>query len=469
MKNRLLVIYGIIVSLIYAFAVGFFAYNIISEYKNGYKRTQITFDTMAHNVKAAVLKGDSSTFSKDIEDSVASLNDYMSIEIKLNGQLFYIYPNENVSGGKMTRSLFMTDKVNDINIYINANLYLLRPYTIFSYARISFLIILITTLITIILLIYFSFVEKQLVSDNKDDDEDNSEIEYYEEKDSIDESSKLNEENNIIKDKSDSQEISNELEKENKESFSVNDSEIEVEEKKENDESTNPDNESLDNSNSELDIPGYEESEDENVEAELLKDNETPEEDIKEKEEAVLPSEEVKPMHIDNIAEEEPSGLFSPTTGFGWPQYFNTRLENELNRATSSEIDLALFILRIPGMDKTNEDIISICHYLSEQFQFADLIFEYKDDCFAAIKIGMNLDEALTFADKLHLEIENKLSLQEKHCYIGISTRTIRLISADRIIKEAEEALVHAQAEPDSPIIAFRVDVAKYKEFVEKN
>lgn len=479
MKNRLVVIYGTIVSLIFAFAIGFFAFNLITEYKNGYERTQITFDTMAHNVKAAVEKNDYDNFSFDLENAVGSLYDYMSVEILLNGETYFSYPNAATSGGKMTRSLFKSDKVRDTNIYINANLYLLRPYTIFSFARISFLIILVTTVITIILIIYFSFVEKRIVSSddlqNSEQIDEDSQIEFYHEnQDSFIENSENandNSETNVDKD-NDKSSIQDNLQN----NTQIIDSDDEISD-------SNPD--------SELDIPGYEdaaiennedqiETEEKNLdekpsenleettEADKTEITEATEQEQTEKEDIKLPSEEVKPMEI-KIEEAKPEGLFSPLTGFGWPQYFHTRLENELRRATSSEIDLSLFIIRIPQMDKSDAVIGSICKYLSEQFQFADLIFEYKEDCFAAIKIAMNLDEALNFADKLHLEIERELLPLENHSYIGISTRSIRLISADRILKEAEEALVHAQAEPDSPIIAFRVDVAKYKEFVEKN
>ncbi|MCR4953706.1 MAG: hypothetical protein K6A43_06470 [Treponema sp.] len=452
MKNRLILVYGVVVSLIYAFAVGFFAFNLISEYKNGYERTQITFDTMVHNIKSSVQKANPQTFNDDMINSIGSLNDYMSIEVKINGQTFINYPDHEIAGGKMTRSLFKTDNVNDNNIYVNANLYLLRPYTIFAYARISFLIILVTTLITIIILIYFNFVEKQLTGSssneesNEDDDETDevkNEIEYYKESDAIDENSKIIE-------------------------SSQNPENTQNQDTTQTDEQQKKDGE--------LDIPNYDEVEEELEEAsseekEEIKQEqkaESQEEEVS-KPEAVLPSEEVKPMHIETLEESKPAGLFSPTTGFGWPQYFNTRLENELRRATASEIDLALFLIKIPRMDKHDETILSICKYLSEQFQFTDLLFEFKDDSFAAIKIAMNLDEALTFADRIHEKIEKQLAILDLHCYIGISTRTIRLISADRILKEAEEALVHAQAEPDSPIIAFRVNVDKYKEFVEKN
>ena len=59
-------------------------------------------------------------------------------------------------------------------------------------------------------------------------------------------------------------------------------------------------------------------------------------------EELPLPNQDEKPMEINVTETENPMGLFSPTTGLGWESYINTRLENELKRAISSEIDLSI-------------------------------------------------------------------------------------------------------------------------------
>ncbi len=179
--------------------------------------------------------------------------------------------------------------------------------------------------------------------------------------------------------------------------------------------------------------------------------------------EIYLPSEEIKPLKIDSNS---PEGLFSNRTGFGWRNYLETRLDNELNRATASEVDLSLFIIKIEGIEKNQEQLTRVCKYISTAFQFKDLIFEYKEDTFAAIKIGETIDEALTFAEDLVSEI-NKIT-QNNNCQIGISSRAIRLLSAQRLLKEAEEALAHTDLKHDTPIIAFRVDAVKYQKYMEQ-
>ena len=166
-------------------------------------------------------------------------------------------------------------------------------------------------------------------------------------------------------------------------------------------------------------------------------------------------------------SESNPSGLFNPVTGLGWESYLDTRLENEINRAISSEIDISVFIINIPNLERESEESKKVSEYLSLQFQFKDLLFEYKNDCIVAIKISMNLDDALNFADKIHAEIMQIIN--QKECYIGISTRSIRIVSRERLLNEAWAALEHAKQEEDSPIIAFRVDADKYRQFLEQN
>ena len=177
---------------------------------------------------------------------------------------------------------------------------------------------------------------------------------------------------------------------------------------------------------------------------------------------AELPSEEQKPIQI------SPEGLFSPVTGFGWENYLITRLDSELNRAISSEFDLSLFLLNIPNLPRESEITKQICEYLTVQFQFKDLLFEYKNDSFVAIKTNMMIEEALIFADKIYADINKILSSTEYKLYIGITSRTIRIISGERLLKESIEALKHAHEDESNPIIAFRANAEKYMKMIQK-
>lgn len=185
---------------------------------------------------------------------------------------------------------------------------------------------------------------------------------------------------------------------------------------------------------------------------------ETSQEEVQNEEKNELPSEECKPVMIENS-----NVLFSEKTHFIMEEYLENRLNSELNRAISSEFDLALFIIQIKNLNKEADYIEKLSDYISVQFQFKDLIFEFKDDCIACIKTNCIIDDAVALADKIHKEI---VDITKEKCYIGVSTRSIRMISAERIITEAYEALKHAHEDEENPIIGFRVNAEKYMEMM---
>ncbi len=185
---------------------------------------------------------------------------------------------------------------------------------------------------------------------------------------------------------------------------------------------------------------------------------ETSQEEVQNEEKNELPSEECKPVMI-----EDSNVLFSEKTHFIMEEYLENRLNSELNRAISSEFDLALFIIQIKNLNKDADYIEKLSDYISVQFQFKDLIFEFKEDCIACIKTNCIIDDAVALADKIHKEI---VDITKEKCYIGVSTRSIRMISAERIITEAYEALKHAHEDEENPIIGFRVNAEKYMEMM---
>lgn len=185
---------------------------------------------------------------------------------------------------------------------------------------------------------------------------------------------------------------------------------------------------------------------------------ETSQEEVQNEEKNELPSEECKPVMI-----EDSNVLFSEKTHFIMEEYLENRLNSELNRAISSEFDLALFIIQIKNLNKDADYIEKLSDYISVQFQFKDLIFEFKEDCIACIKTNCIIDDAIALADKIHKEI---VDITKEKCYIGVSTRSIRMISAERIITEAYEALKHAHEDEENPIIGFRVNAEKYMEMM---
>lgn len=163
-----------------------------------------------------------------------------------------------------------------------------------------------------------------------------------------------------------------------------------------------------------------------------------------------------------------PEGLFSPVTGTGWEQYLLDRLDAELVRAASSEQDLSLIIIRIAGLSHTDELAKKIAHVLLDSFRFKDMVFEYGTNGFAGILQNVNLDEAMKTADLLYAGIDSILmeTGYDGQITIGITTRTARLLPASRMIEEASSAARKAEEEPSLPIVAFRANPEKYRNFV---
>jgi GGDEF domain-containing protein len=164
----------------------------------------------------------------------------------------------------------------------------------------------------------------------------------------------------------------------------------------------------------------------------------------------------------------EPAGLFSPVTGFGWEAYLKERLDSELIRSASSEEDIGLMIVRIQGIDRTDQRNKAIYNKLLEIYKFRDLIFEYGSDGFSCIVHSVNVDSALDLAEQVYVALSKilKENGMDNEIGIGISTRSFRLIPGKRIFEEAEQALIRAFTDPETAIVAFRVDPEKYRQYI---
>lgn len=173
----------------------------------------------------------------------------------------------------------------------------------------------------------------------------------------------------------------------------------------------------------------------------------------------------------DTVPEVRPEGLFSPVTGIGWEPYLEERLDAELVRAASSEQDLALLIVRVPGLVRTDLLSRKVASILLETISFRDMLFEFGSDGFAGIMQNVNLDLAMKTAEKLYARIDEMLLelSGDARIALGLTTRTARLLPASRMIQEAEAAVKKAEEEPNLPIVAFRANPEKYRTYVAEN
>lgn len=448
MKNRFTVIYTIFASAVFIFAISFFGFNLFKEYKTNLEKSDKKFTELVNNIRTLSFNQEENTaaYAKGIKDYVGDAGAYSFIQVRRNNETVVLYPSgksreETVSN--LTKTFTTSLTVNKQPLSIDCNIYLIRPDSIFYFARISFLMILIITIITIIMIIYLSISEttSDVISlEEEAEDSDASEGFETSEDSQNDEISFDDEDNDEAEPTSDVEESAAATEEETAEATEpAADTETEPEAEEKNTEVTPEEVKA--------------------ILAEPLTDAQQAAAAAESSEPARLPVDEVKPDA------NEPSGLYNPDTGIGWESYLSTRLNNEIDRATASEIDLSLFIFKLSDVEKNSETFKNVCNYLAIQFQFKDLLFEYKDDCIVAIKISMNVDEALKLADKLYHDICNIIN--SKNLRIGISSRSIRMVGGSRLILEAEQAIEHS--DESSPVIAFRVDSEKYRQLMEAN
>lgn len=519
MKKSFVIIYSIIISLILVFAISLFGYNIYTDYKKGNIAADNRFERMSLSIKQIPesVKLNSRDFENSILRAINGIENYSSLSIEINDQPYINYPTEKdmqQGSSKLIVNKYKTFDLHGNKITITANLYVLTPAVINHDVKISFAIILFVTVLTLFLIMLDALLGKNSKMKSKPEDSiyvepetDEAENEKIikainEAKKSDDELDEIEKKEAIIEEKEMSvsevamDEKNEEIEAESALPDSLSDSlsdplsdplfeNIELNDNEE--EQTSKDKSILTTDESilttdenQIIIPKFEENGhdfkittieepveeekiSEEIEASEINEYKT---QLENDEVLPLPSDEIKPMNIE-VENNSPAGLFSPVTGFGWESYLNTRLDNELNRATASESDLSLFIIKIKEVSRESDITKKICGYLTTQFQFKDMIFEFREDSYVALKIGTSIDDAISFANKLLLDIDNILNGFGK-CYIGISTRSVRMVNAERLVNEAEQALKHAEQEADSPIIAFRVDADKYRKFLEE-
>ncbi len=454
MKRKTITIFSISTIAVFIFSVVFLITNLAVEYSHGQKRAE---RTVSH-ITAAIKKGGAS----GIQSAADNLRDYQGLYLYKNAEPVFRYPQKDegtMSDTNMVKVSVISIPRGQDNYTLKAAVYLLRPSSIFYYARISFTIILIATLFTVSLLTYISFTEPKTASvpakrkkTEIDKTEDDTEADGEEDaenaqtrQDTIEET--FQPENAALQTTS-----SPEAERGRTAEQSDKDAE-------------DAGNENLTEKaslNAETDT------------APRSADENAPYEDaVKAPPETLCTDGKDKPTE-NNSPEGENSGepkkdFFSPVTGFAWEHNFQVRLENELIRAASSEADLSLFIIKIPGLRFTDAVCKNIAASLLEEFQFRDMIFEFGDDGFAVIKTDTTILKAEEIAGTLHSRLTKIIEAAALSCFIGISSRSTRMLSADRLILEAEEALNRSIDDPSSPITAFHVDIDKYRDFLKNN
>ena len=171
MKNKFIIFYTIFASAVFAFAIAFFGVNIYKEYSQGQSRANQRYNTLISDIKTynSIDKEISENSLSNIKSVLKDFNDFSFIQINLNDSEILKYPKDasaDLTVSNLTKTFSSSFNTQNGQFEILCNMYLLRPSSIYYYAKISFIIILIVTIITIILIFYIISQEKQFSTGN---------------------------------------------------------------------------------------------------------------------------------------------------------------------------------------------------------------------------------------------------------------------------------------------------------------
>lgn len=465
MKRKSNNIFMACISAVYIITVILYITALAVERHRGPVREQERFSQITKDLSRSLLVNDpeSAAFKDDILSALDQVQDIAAIQISTDGKLIFSYPVDAPAIALTTSPLVRSHSTalnaeSGKKVTLTLSLYLLKPYSIFYWARIAFIIILTATLSCVLYMIFFAFKPGQDEADDYDygpGDGITSDTEP--------EAARTEEQDAGAGEQTETMQ----------EGEAAPAAEKDVPEKEEPSAVTEPHADGrtgADVTAQETDNTIGNESQVSGAQGE--EPSVTTEESIgntEETPEASSSSSEENDVPQDTGA--TPQGLYSPLTGFGWESYMIPRLDKELIRAAGSEQDLALLTLRIPGIDWRSESARKIASLIISTVRFEDLVFDYKTDGCSAILQGEDTDHAIQIAETLYggiMPILHETDAQGK-AYIGISTRSLRLISGSRLANESEQALIHALNDKDSPIIAFRVNPDKYRKFISES
>jgi hypothetical protein len=182
-------------------------------------------------------------------------------------------------------------------------------------------------------------------------------------------------------------------------------------------------------------------------------------------------SRESKPGKIEPKipAREDPQGLYTPEGNIGWESYTHDRLSSELHRCSSFEQDLTYMAMEFP------ETFASYRQFADETvnfFSMRDLIFEKGEKGISVIVPNTDLEQGMIKAEEFRSRIIAKLPESfegRSELCVGLSSRSGRLVDADRLILEAFSALAKALEDRVSHVVAFKSDPEKYRSFIRQN
>lgn len=442
-------------TVILAFLVASILYLITSfatEYLSGKTRCDHIYNSLILEIES---NGSSTNFSNFTKKE----NGFESLKIYKNSESLFIFPSNTTSDIQETALIKVYNSQNksgeDI-IHIQAAMQLIRPYRAFAILEVTFIFVLIVTLLAGCLLLFIFIGEKKgtinLDSEEVESDKNDFTIENQEEEHSTPLSTD-NEDSSNLKE-------------------TITDLESTLPEKKQ--EPQKDEEETAYSLNPKNILHTIETVKEESpfeankIDLDTIIDNAQASEEEMITFDDFVPSAVNEPSEKHETREEEKTEPLSQNTLIKSSDALKENLEKELIKAGANEQDLSLFLINIPSLQLNTEKGINISQKLIDLFLIKD-IYSINNDIIAIIKADQNIDQAEDFADSVFNQIKNECESFCKTPFIGISSRSTRMLSAERLINEAREALNHALEDPSLPIIGFHVDIEKYREYLKNS
>jgi len=156
------------------------------------------------------------------------------------------------------------------------------------------------------------------------------------------------------------------------------------------------------------------------------------------------------------------TGIYSEKSGFVRSELLVDKLNQELKRSASFDQDLVLVIFSLKGMKDSKMG--NLQKIVNESFPYKDLVFEYGPSSFAIIIPNIDLESGSTDIESFQLKLE-KTSVVEG-LSAGISSRSGRLLTGDRLLLEASSSHKRAASDKNGGIILFRISPRKYRQVI---
>lgn len=442
MKRKFFNVVCWIISLVFAGTLIGTGAVLYQDYKIGQESAQEKLNKLYRQTEEAISyhKYPNTEFIRDFTRAIGSADYYYSIRLETPSQQVYVFPvNKTAKHGLTVTDSRRITEGNTIDLTLTVQIYTLPMNLIFARAKVALILILSATFLSALCLMacYLDGTSKSSI--RKEDDD----FDYEETSDTVDSELTETEANDYSTDETYTEENTDPVSQAETTLFEAAPQTA---------------------SSSEKTIVI------ENTEQQASEENNYSEESEQPQEQtaaAEVPNQNIVAPEISTNREE----LFSSTTGFCFEKYLPSRLDSELARAASGELDLSIMLIKIKDIDFSSQAGIDICKQLVDIFHYNDILFEYKNDGVAVIYSNADIDKAMETAETIYTEfcaILSRHDISQKPC-VGIASRSLRFISGERLITEAEQALLHAKDDPDSPIIAFRVNPEKYRKFIAQN